>query len=81
MVRTALVTVVEQLNYRVIGAANGGGALALLADRGNEIKLILSDIVMPVLGGATLLRQLRNSGVTIPVVLMTGHHKMRIGAI
>lgn len=73
VVRTALVTVVEQLNYRVIGAANGREALALLADRGSEIKLILSDIVMPVLGGATLLRQLRNSGVTIPVVLMTGH--------
>ena len=55
--------------YTVKGAANGQEALdALDAD---YFDLIISDIMMPVMDGYTLVRQLREAGNTTPVLMIT----------
>jgi len=72
-VREALVDGLEQLNYEVLQAANGAEALATVAERGGEVALVVSDMVMPVMGGITLLRNLRQRGWNMPVILLTGH--------
>jgi CheY-like chemotaxis protein len=72
-VREALVESLELLNYGVLEAANGQEALMMLEQHGKEITLVLSDVVMPGLGGVALLRALRERGLTVPVVLLTGH--------
>lgn len=55
--------------YTVRGVSNGQEALdALDAD---YYDLILSDIMMPVMDGYALVRQLRQSGSTIPVMMIT----------
>jgi two-component system cell cycle sensor histidine kinase/response regulator CckA len=71
--RGALVGGLELLNYGVLEAANGREALMMLEQHSEEIALILSDVVMPELGGIALLRVLRERGLSIPVVMLTGH--------
>ncbi len=53
-------------------AADGEEALIYLA-QGREAAVILSDVVMPRLGGIGLVKALRSNGWAMPVVLMSGH--------
>jgi len=71
--RDAMCDIVEMLGYRVIGAGNGAEALAVLAEHGDAIALILSDLIMPVMGGEALFRAIRARGLTTPVVMLSGH--------
>jgi two-component system, cell cycle sensor histidine kinase and response regulator CckA len=71
--RQALKDGLSLINYQVIVATDGTQALSYLNEHPNEIKLVLSDVVMPEMGGIELLRAIRAQGLQIPVVLMTGH--------
>lgn len=71
--RGALVASLEFLGYRTLEAVNGQRALHILAQRGAEIALILSDIVMPSMGGMALVQALHERQWTKPVLLVTGH--------
>jgi CheY-like chemotaxis protein len=71
--RGALVESLELLNYRALQAANGREALRLLAEHEAEIALVLSDVVMPEMGGIALLHALQERGLRQPVLLLTGH--------
>ncbi len=65
----ALAFLVEDAGYRVRLAHNGKDALeSILA---NPPDLIISDLMMPVMDGAQLLRELRSRNVQVPVVLMS----------
>ena len=55
--------------YTVKGAANGQEALDVLD--ADYFDLIISDIMMPVMDGYTLVRQLREAGNTTPVLMIT----------
>jgi two-component system cell cycle sensor histidine kinase/response regulator CckA len=80
-VQRTLVEALELLNYRPITAANGQEAIAifeghgagLAAGRQPEIALVLTDMVMPEMGGATLLQLLRGQGWTGPAIMLSGH--------
>jgi len=76
--RCALVETLTQLNYHALEAADGQEALAVVAaleaeENGLPLALVLSDVVMPRMGGLALLRALRARGAQIPVILLTGH--------
>jgi signal transduction histidine kinase/FixJ family two-component response regulator len=71
--RKALSDGLTLLNYRVLAMENGNEALELVSSQPSEVNLILSDVVMPELGGIELVRALRQRGLGTPVVLMTGH--------
>ena len=70
--RDALVDTVDLLGYRALSAVNGREALAVLAQH-REIALIMSDLVMPEMGGRALLQEVKQRGVTAPVVILSGH--------
>jgi two-component system cell cycle sensor histidine kinase/response regulator CckA len=72
-VREALVESLQLLNYEVLEATNGRRALAMLEQHSDDIDLLLSDVVMPGMGGVALLHALRENGLTVPVVMLTGH--------
>ncbi|MGC9357634.1 MAG: PAS domain-containing hybrid sensor histidine kinase/response regulator, partial [Anaerolineae bacterium] len=72
--RDALVASLRSLGYRVTKAANGEEALGMLA--GMQVELVLSDVVMPKMGGKALLHALREQGIDVPVILLTGHPLM-----
>ncbi len=76
--RQALVESLELLNYRTLEAENGREALEILERQtwevsSPEVALVLSDVVMPEMGGVVLFHALRQKGLMVKVVLMTGH--------
>ena len=60
--------------YRVVDAADGSTGLA--AVRAERPDLVITDVLMPVMDGYELVRQLRLDPATsgIPVVFFTGHY-------
>lgn len=68
----ALKESLQQLNYRVSCVTDGQAALQKLSEP-NDIALVLTDMIMPVMGGLALLRTIRSLGWTLPVVVLTGH--------
>ena len=82
--RDALANMLSLLNYRPLTAANGREALALLQQQRDTaqtaapatdqaISLVLSDLVMPEIGGIELLQTIQQWGLSLPVVILSGH--------
>ena len=72
-VRKVLAESLKLLNYKVLEAMNGQEALAVLEQHKEEVVLILSDVVMPEMGGIALLHALRERGLEVGMVMLTGH--------
>jgi two-component system cell cycle sensor histidine kinase/response regulator CckA len=61
------------LNYRVLEAANGREALAVLDQYRDRVRLVISDRVMPVMGGLELVQELRQRQLQVKVLMLTGY--------
>ncbi len=59
--------------YKVLEAQDGSEALMLVDRHEGQIQLVVSDVVMPVLGGKELARRLGQRSHPIPVLLMSGY--------
>ncbi len=70
--RSALVESLTLLQYDVLEAANGAEALALL-QQGTAVDLIISDVMMPKMGGIAFVRALARHNLHPPVIFITGH--------
>jgi len=68
----ALSEILTVLNYRVLTARDGEEALACFED-GEHIDLVVSDMVMPVMGGAILYAALKEKNRDIKMILVTGY--------
>jgi len=66
----------ERHGYTVLVAADGVEALAVLRERGDGIALVLSDMVMPRVGGLQLEREMREAGMAVPVLFTSGYPAM-----
>lgn len=71
--RENLGDVLELLNYRVVKAADGIEALQLYDQFGSAIHLVITDMVMPKMGGFELCKALRARDPAIPIVAMSGY--------
>lgn len=71
--RDAIREGLEMLNYQVLEAQNGREALEILDSESERVKMILSDLVMPEMGGYALTRALEARKISIPLVILTGH--------
>ncbi|MBN1815314.1 MAG: PAS domain S-box protein [Anaerolineae bacterium] len=77
--RAAVVGSLELLGYQALEAANGKEALLIFeqhadqADQLDRIALILSDVVMPEMGGQALFHALKQQEPNVKVLLLTGH--------
>ena len=72
-VRRALEGTLRALGYAIHTVANGREALAWMEAHGDAVDLVLSDVVMPEMGGRALLHALRADYPSLPVLLLTGH--------
>jgi two-component system cell cycle sensor histidine kinase/response regulator CckA len=63
----------ELFGYRVLEAAGGDEALEVFEREGGAIDLLLTDVVMPRLGGPDLARGLRLKNPDLKVVFMSGY--------
>ncbi len=59
-------------HYRVLTAENGISALAILREHKGEVKLVVTDMVMPEMNGLELLRQLQKEFPTIRTIGTSG---------
>ncbi|RME98204.1 MAG: response regulator, partial [Chloroflexi bacterium] len=75
-VRQACRAMLKQLNYQVFTAINGQDALTVFLKHRAEISLVLTDIVMPVMDGPALLKELKILAPEVNVVMMTGYPLM-----
>ena len=69
-----------QLNYRVICAPNGREALEVYDAHRHEVALVITDVVMPEMGGEELAVRLKARDPGIRVVMMTGYPEEETGA-
>ena len=72
-VRRLTCRILERAGYAVIEAANGREALDLVANVPGTIDLILTDLVMPDIGGRALADALRERGTPRPILFMSGY--------
>ena len=64
--------ILEQQNYRVLVAHNGKEALTTFVQHQNSIKVVLTDIMMPVMDGLALAWALRAIKPDIAIIAATG---------
>src|SRR2546422_6496534 len=62
----------EAHGYRIVTAADGAEALALYAQHRDQIRLVLTDMMMPVMDGPATIRALRNLDPQIPIIAASG---------
>ncbi|MCB9008323.1 MAG: response regulator [Ardenticatenaceae bacterium] len=63
----------EGLGYTIFSAVNGVAALDILAKEDVNIDLILSDLIMPGMGGVALYHHLQKEYPSIKMLIMTGY--------
>jgi signal transduction histidine kinase/CheY-like chemotaxis protein len=72
-VRTALRRILERQGYRVLVASNGVEALRVVAGHVDPIHLVITDVVMPEMGGRELAEWLAGARPETRVVFMSGY--------
>jgi two-component system cell cycle sensor histidine kinase/response regulator CckA len=72
MVRAVAERALTRHGYTVITANNGEEALDVLA-RGEEIALLISDVVMPAMDGPTMVTEARKTRPELPILFMSGY--------
>ncbi|WP_380877660.1 hypothetical protein ACFB49_13720 [Sphingomonas sp. DBB INV C78] len=77
MVRAVAERALSRQGYKVLTAANGEEALEVLdataEEGGEEIDLLVSDVVMPTMDGPTLVRHAREKFPNLPILFMSGY--------
>ena len=63
----------EAFGYTVVPATNGAEALRILEQRAQDFALVISDVVLPKLGGRDLYREARARGLTAPFLFASGY--------
>ena len=66
-------TILSDFGYKVLTANNGQKALHVLGENTHKVDLIVTDLVMPGMGGRELIERIRQSGLNIPVMCTSGY--------
>jgi two-component system cell cycle sensor histidine kinase/response regulator CckA len=72
MVRTVAERALTRHGYQVLTATNGEEALEII-EQGDEIALLISDVVMPLMDGPTMVREARKTRPQLPILFMSGY--------
>ena len=79
VVREMVVASLERLGYRVVAASTGEEAVRLIDRLGDEIDLLLSDVVMPGMSGPDLYDRARRTRPDLRAVFMSGYTALSMG--
>ena len=77
-VRTLIVRLLQKRGYSVQPATNGRHAIDLVQDGLQDISLVITDMIMPEMGGAAMLEELRKVRPDLPALCMTGYTREEI---
>jgi CheY-like chemotaxis protein len=73
LVRRMIRRVLERYGYRILEAREGAEALAIAQRYEGDLDLVLTDLVMPRMGGIELAARLREERPEIRLLFMSGH--------
>jgi PAS domain S-box-containing protein len=71
-IREITKSTLEAFGYRVLTAADGTEAIALFVQHQDEVKLLLTDAMMPYLDGPSTIRAIRKMNPKIKVIISSG---------
>jgi two-component system, cell cycle sensor histidine kinase and response regulator CckA len=71
-VRMTTRKILERFGYRVLVASEGSEAVVVYSQHANQINLVLTDLVMPLMDGTALIRALLKSAPQLKIIGMTG---------
>jgi PAS domain S-box-containing protein len=77
-VRAFTARVLHELGYTVLEACNGVEALELARSHGERIGVLVTDLVMPVMGGIELAEVLQEKCPALPVLYVSGYCSLEI---
>lgn len=72
-IRNSYAEALSTIGYQVLTADDGIEALASYEDHRHEIDLLMTDIVMPRMGGFALATEVRQLSPDLPVIFVTGY--------
>ncbi len=73
IVREVNQEILSELGHRVFSAGNGRQALELYQEKGNEIDLVILDMIMPEMSGAEVFAKLKELNPKVKVLLASGY--------
>ena len=73
-IRTLITTKLKQENYTIYTAENGEEALSVMEK--HQVDLLISDIMMPVMDGYSLVKALRETKHTLPILMITAKSQL-----
>ena len=79
VVREMVTAALERLGYRVVVASTGEEAVRLIDRLGEEIDLLLSDVVMPGMSGPDLFDRARRTRPDLRAIFMSGYTALSMG--
>jgi two-component system cell cycle sensor histidine kinase/response regulator CckA len=79
-VRNSARRLLERQGYSVLEARHGADALRILEESGRQIDLVVTDLVMPEMGGKELAERLRAHRPGLKVLYMSGYTEKAIAA-
>ncbi len=71
-VRTITCRILDRNGYRCVCAADGAAALDQLERRGESVRVVVTDLMMPGIDGAELIRRIRTFHPDLPIIAMSG---------
>ncbi len=66
-------TILSDFGYKVLTANSGQKALHILGENSHKVDLIVTDLVMPGMGGRELIERIRQHGLNTPVMCTSGY--------
>jgi signal transduction histidine kinase/CheY-like chemotaxis protein len=66
-------TILSEFGYQVLTANSGQKALQILTQPETRVQLVITDLVMPGMGGRELVERIRQQGLEMPVITMSGY--------
>jgi signal transduction histidine kinase/CheY-like chemotaxis protein len=80
-VRALATRILTRVGYSVLAASRGDEAISLFGRHGHEVTLLISDLVLPGLGGIEIAQRLREIRPSLKVLLMSGYTDRDVGAL
>ncbi|MDX8406904.1 MAG: ATP-binding protein [Mariprofundaceae bacterium] len=78
VIRDTVAEVLVEAGYRVDVAADGEQAAAIFAENPAAYHAVVTDVVMPVMGGVEAARLMRKVRADIPIVFVTGYDREHV---
>jgi len=78
MMRETVRLLLEQDGWTILTATNGAEGLAVAREHKYELSLVIADLVMPVMSGREMVREMRSEQPGVRIIIMSGYDNFAI---